>query len=96
MQQFEDGQQLLAALHSRRPDLLLSVELNGLDGRDLLRALHQSAELADLPVILLSREDQLQELVGLGASALLGVPIDPDELHQLVCDLTGKEANDAV
>ena len=97
LQQFEDGQQLLAALHSRRPDLLLlSVELNGLDGRDLLRALHQSAELADLPVILLSREDQLQELVGLGASALLGVPIDPDELHQLVCDLTGKEANDAV
>lgn len=47
-------------------------------------------------MILLSREDQLQELVGLGASALLGVPIDPDELHQLVCDLTGKEANDAV
>lgn len=97
LQQFEDGQQLLAALHNRCPDvLLLSVELNGLDGRDLLRALHQSAELADLPVILLSREDQLQELVGLGASALLGVPIDPDELHQLVCDLTGKEANDAV
>jgi signal transduction histidine kinase/CheY-like chemotaxis protein len=97
LQQFEDGHQLLAALHSRRPDvLLLSVELKGLDGRDLLRALHQSVELAGLPVILLSREDQLQDLVGLGASALLGVPIDPKELHQLVCDLTGKEANDAI
>lgn len=97
LQQFEDGHQLLAALHSRRPDvLLLSVELKGLDGRDLLRALHQSVELAGLPVILLSREDQLQDLVGLGASALLGVPIDPKELHQLVCDLTSKEANDAI
>lgn len=97
LQQFEDGQQLLAALHCRRPDvLLLNVELNGLDGRDLLRALHQSTELASLPVILLSREDQLEDLVGLGASALLGVPIDPNELHQLVCDLTGKKANDAV
>ena len=97
LQQFEDGHQLLAALHSRRPDvLLLSVELKGLDGRDLLRALHQSVELVGLPVILLSREDQLQDLVGLGASALLGVPIDPKELHQLVCDLTSKEANDAI
>ena len=97
LQQFEDGHQLLAALHSRRPDvLLLSVELKGLDGRDLLRALHQRVELAGLPVILLSREDQLQDLVGLGASALLGVPIDPKELHQLVCDLTSKEANDAI
>lgn len=97
LQQFEDGHQLLTALHTRRPDaLLLSVDLNGLDGRDLLRTLHQSAELADLPVILLSREDQLQELVGLGASALLGVPIDPNELHQLIHDLTGKEASDAV
>jgi hypothetical protein len=27
--------------------------------------LHQNAELADLPIVLLSREDQLQDLVGL-------------------------------
>lgn len=96
LQQFSDGNELLAALLARRPDvLLLSIELDAMDGRDLLRILHQSAELADLPVILLSREDQVQELVGLGASALLGVPIDPNELHQLVCDLTGKEKTHA-
>lgn len=95
--QFDDGNQLLAALLARRPDLLLlSVELNGMDGRDLLRTLHQNAELADLPIVLLSREDQLQELVGLGASALLGVPIDANELRQLVSDLTSKEATYAV
>ncbi|MFV9656447.1 ATP-binding protein [Pseudomonas sp. NY15366] len=95
--QFDDGNQVLANLLNKRPDmLLLSVELNGLNGRDLLRNLHQSAELADLPVVLLSRQEQLQELVGLGGTALLGVPIDPDELRQLVTDLTGRETNDAV
>ncbi|MGG2399787.1 ATP-binding protein [Pseudomonas sp. SH1-B] len=97
LQQFDNGRELLAALHERRPDLLLlSVDMHEIDGRDLLRSLHQSAELADLQVVLLSRPDQLQELVGLGAGALLAVPIDPNELHQLVRDLTGKEAMHAV
>ncbi len=95
--QFDDGNQALAALLKKRPDLLLlSVELNGLSGRDLLRTLHNSPDLADLPVVLLSREDQLQELVGLGASALLGVPIAPDDLRQLVLDLTRREKPHAV
>ena len=70
--------------------------MHGLDGRELLRTLHQSPELADLPVVLLSREDQLEELVGLGVSALLAVPIDPNELYQLVRDLTGQEAPHAL
>ncbi|MBN7823226.1 response regulator, partial [Bowmanella yangjiangensis] len=95
--QFDDGRELLTALRAQRPDvLLLSVDMHGLDGRELLRTLHQSPELADLPVVLLSREDQLEELVGLGVSALLAVPIDPNELYQLVRDLTGQEAPHAL
>ncbi|TRO25820.1 response regulator [Ectopseudomonas mendocina] len=95
--QFDDGNQVLAAVLKKRPDLLLlSVELHGLGGRDLLRTLRQNRALADLPVVLLSREDQLEELVGLGGSALLGVPIDPNELRQLVTDLTGWEKHHAV
>ncbi|USX36225.1 ATP-binding protein [Pseudomonas putida] len=97
LRQFADGNELLAALRDKRPDLLLlSIDLNDMDGRDLLRTLHQSADLADLKVVLLSREDQLQELVGLGGSALLGVPIDPDELRQLVLDLAGRETTYAI
>jgi signal transduction histidine kinase/CheY-like chemotaxis protein len=97
LQQFDDGAALLDALRDRRPDLLLlSVDMHGMDGREVLRAIHRTPELADLPVVLLSREDQLPELVTLGASALLAVPLDPAELHQLVSDLTPQESPHAV
>ncbi|VXC51162.1 Histidine kinase [Pseudomonas sp. 8Z] len=97
LQQFDDGARLLDALRRKRPDLLLlSVDMHELDGREVLRAIQRSADLCDLPVVLLSRRDQLQELVALGASALLAVPIDPTELQELVSALTPPENIHAV
>lgn len=88
LHQFSDGNALLAALRRQCPDLLLlSIELDTLDGRQVLSALQRDPRFDGLPVVLLSREEQLAELVALGASALLAVPIDPNELHQLVNDL---------
>lgn len=89
LEQFEDGQRLLDAMLSNPPDaLLLSVELEGVDGREVLREVHRQPQFAGLPIILLCRPDQVEELISLGASALLAVPIDPVELHQLIHDLT--------
>jgi signal transduction histidine kinase/CheY-like chemotaxis protein len=89
LEQFENGELLLDALLSSPPDvLLMSVELQELDGHGVLREVHRQTQLADLPIILLCRTDQVEELIGLGASALLSVPIDPSELHQLIHDLT--------
>ena len=97
LQQFDDGAALLDALRDKRPDLLLlSVDMHGLDGREVLRAIQRTPELADLPVVLLSREEQLQELVTLGASALLAVPLDPADLRQLVNALAPPENPHAV
>lgn len=88
LEQFDNGQHLLDALLSSPPDaLLLSIDLQERDGHDVLHEVHRKPQFAGLPIILLCRPDQVEELIGLGASALLAVPIDPVELHQLIHDL---------
>ena len=66
-----DGLQALAAVRDRRPDLLLSdVMMPGLDGLGLVREIRSDADLADLPIILLSaRAGEEASLEGLAAGA---------------------------
>jgi signal transduction histidine kinase len=66
-----DGEAALAALHARRPDLVLAdVMMPRLDGFGLLRAIRADPELAKLPVILLSaRAGEEASIEGLRAGA---------------------------
>lgn len=57
-----DGRAALAAVHARRPDLiLLDVMLPGLDGWEVCRALRDDPSLRDIPVVIFtargSRDD---------------------------------------
>lgn len=79
-----DGQEALAAIRKKKPDLVLSdVMMPNLDGLGLLRALRQDPETNTLPVILLSaRAGQEASLEGLsdGADDYLAKPFTSQEL----------------
>jgi CheY-like chemotaxis protein len=97
LEQFDNGRHLLDALERQPADLLLlSAELEGLDGQELLREIHRRPQLAGMPVILFCPPDQAEALVGLGASALLALPVDPLELHRLVQELVREELTDVI
>ncbi len=79
-----DGQEGLEALHRERPDLLvLDLMLPGMSGLDLLREIRRRAELASLPVILLTalrEESDRVEGLRLGADDYISKPFSPEEL----------------
>jgi signal transduction histidine kinase/DNA-binding response OmpR family regulator len=79
-----DGEQALAAIRQRRPDLVLSdVMMPRLDGFGLLAALRADAELRDIPVLLLSAragEEAKVEGFAAGANDYLTKPFSAREL----------------
>lgn len=70
--------------------LLLGTELATQDAHEIVRKVRQHPALTDMPIVLLCPEGRFEELMSLGACALLAVPIDAQELRQLVRDLTRK------
>ena len=81
-----DGYAALAACKRERPLLLIADgELDGLDGRSLLREIRRRAPSAQLPCILISeRMDRasVRAALPLGLAAYLGKPCDLDDLRQ--------------
>jgi DNA-binding response OmpR family regulator len=55
-----------------------------LDGWSVLAALRQDAELAEIPVIMVTIVDEHRRGIALGAAGYLTKPIDRERLHQLV------------
>jgi PAS domain S-box-containing protein len=66
-----DGEQALAAIRRRRPDLILSdVMMPRLDGMELMKALRADEGFKDIPVILLSaRAGESSRIAGLDSGA---------------------------
>jgi DNA-binding response OmpR family regulator len=79
-----DGPSGLAAVRSRRPDLVvLDLGLPGLDGLDVTKQIRGGTETAALPIVMLTaRDDELDKLLGLelGADDYLTKPFSPREL----------------
>jgi CheY-like chemotaxis protein len=80
-----DGQQALDLLRIESPDvLLLDFELRGIDGLEMLRRLYkQSKGKLTVPVVMLlplSKVTARREALELGASSIVAMPYDPDEL----------------
>jgi len=84
VQTVSDGQEALAAIRAKRPDLILTdVMMPNLDGFGLLRAIRSDADLRDIPVIMLSaRAGEESRLEGLdaGADDYLAKPFSAREL----------------
>ena len=78
----ESGDQALAAIEDRAPDLvLLDVVMPGIDGWQLLRQLEERH--GSIPVIMFSGKvdsEEAAEAAEHGARGFVGKPFDPDEL----------------
>lgn len=76
-----DGQEALAAFRHERPHLVvLDLNLPGMDGLDVCRAMHQTS---DVPIIMLTaRAEEADRLIGLelGADDYIIKPFSPREL----------------
>ncbi|MDL5032833.1 PAS domain S-box protein [Pelomonas sp. APW6] len=92
----EDGRSGLAALHERRPDLLLlDMQLPDMDGLEVLRALRKDPALADLPVLIVSANalpEQQTAALGLGVRGYLTKPLDLQALLAQLDALFGAPA----
>jgi two-component system phosphate regulon response regulator PhoB len=80
----EGGSEALHAMSAERPDLIvLDLMLPGLSGYDVLSAMRSNADLADVPVIVLTaRREEADRIKGLelGADDYLTKPFSPREL----------------
>lgn len=89
----EDGEQALAYLHgeipgAKRPDLvLLDLNLPRLNGREVLRAMKDDADLRLIPVVVLTTSDverDVEASYSLGAVGFVTKPLDVAEFFQAV------------
>jgi DNA-binding response OmpR family regulator len=90
--QARDGEQALALLRERRPDLaVLDVGMPGLDGLEVLQAIRADPELHDLRVLLLTakaQESDVRRGFDSGADAYMKKPFSPTELSAKARELT--------
>lgn len=88
----EDGQDALDRIAQLRPDLVtLDVVMPRLDGFETAARLRADAETRDIPVVMVSacaQEGDLQRGREVGVSAYITKPFQPEELVQVIRDLT--------
>jgi CheY-like chemotaxis protein/signal transduction histidine kinase len=83
-----DGLEAVRILAERRPTaVVLDLHLPRLDGWTVLSRIKSDPELASLPVVLISVEDQRARGFALGASEFLIKPFEPDRLVAVVSQL---------
>ena len=88
-----DGSQTLQLLTQQRVDvLLLDVQMPGMDGLAVLKALRQSEKLtrAHLPVLMLTgqaMDGDPERFIALGADGYVSKPVNRDKLDQAIKQL---------
>jgi signal transduction histidine kinase/CheY-like chemotaxis protein len=75
---------LKLAKELRPSAITLDVMMPDLDGWSVLATLRQDAELAEIPVIMITIVDEHRRGIALGAAGYLTKPIDRERLHRLV------------
>ena len=87
-EQAADGYEALALIQHNRPDMvLMDVMMPRLDGYQTCALIRSSAEFNDLPVVMLSSKDSLQDKVRgkvAGSNEYLVKPLDPALLIEAV------------
>lgn len=91
----ENGKEVLESLREQPADLVVTdLNMPGMDGTELLKAIKASPRLFDTPVLVVSsttNPKKTEELESLGAFAVLGKPISPATLAPAVAPLLEKE-----
>jgi len=75
---------LKLAKELRPTAITLDVMMPDLDGWSVLAALRQDAELAEIPVIMVTILDEQRRAASFGAAGYLTKPIDRERLHRLI------------
>ncbi|WP_420632218.1 response regulator transcription factor [Candidatus Leptofilum sp.] len=92
----EDGLDALEKIPECRPDILiLDVMMPRMDGLTLCRKLRETAETAELPIIMLSgkaHQEAIQEGLNAGANRYLVKPTGLDELTRNISEVLGEAA----
>jgi signal transduction histidine kinase/DNA-binding response OmpR family regulator len=87
------GEEALRLARESRPiAVTLDLVLPGLDGWEVLKALKSDAATRDIPVVIISRVDERELGVALGADDYFVKPVDRDHLLERVRALTASRA----
>ena len=89
-----NGERVKAMALSDRPDIiLLDVTMEGNDGRDICKSLKEDGVTKDIPVILLSANDELKKIAEqCGADGYVAKPFDANSLKNKIDDLLTAKA----
>ena len=91
------GDEALRLARERQPVLaVLDVEMPGVDGIEVTRALRGDIDLAELPIVLLtshSTPDAVESGLAAGANAYVTKPFSPQELQVAIEDLLGRSSS---
>jgi PAS domain S-box-containing protein len=91
-----DGRLALEQVIADPPSLLLlDLNLQGIDGEEVLRHLRENPSTRHLPVIILSAVADSRRTAALDCQGMLAKPVDLDELRTLVRTILAGGSNDA-
>ncbi len=83
-----DGREALELARATRPTLItLDVTMPGMDGWSVLQALEADPDLAEIPVIMVTFDEDSRHGFALGAEAYLGKPVDRAALHKVLAEV---------
>lgn len=80
-----DGNQALAKARAHKPSLItLDINMPNLNGWDTLAAMRADEELKDIPIVVMTVQEEKRKGIDLGASEYLTKPINKTDVEQLV------------
>ncbi|OGO17062.1 MAG: hypothetical protein A2Z14_09155 [Chloroflexi bacterium RBG_16_48_8] len=79
------GEQLLEKVRVENPDLvLMDVFLTDSDGKEILKQLRSTKDIADVRVVMTSGMDLAEQCMDAGADAFLLKPYTPEQLMKII------------
>ena len=88
VEEAQNGEDALALLIERPPLLvLLDLQMPVMNGREMLQRMRATAELKDVPVVIISGFGFEWEAELMGAQGYIGKPFEQQELEQTIANL---------
>ncbi|HEY2031523.1 MAG TPA: response regulator [Myxococcales bacterium] len=88
VEEAQNGEEALALLIEKPPLLvLLDLQMPVMNGREMLQRMRATAELKDVPVVIISGFGFEWEAELMGAQGYIGKPFEPQELEKTIAGL---------
>ena len=93
----DGGESALKALEEGPADLLFTdLTMPGIDGTELVKRVRAEPRWSEMPIVVITSAKnpaKEEELLGFGATAVLGKPVSPATVSQILKKLASKENN---